>query len=102
MSTEGLPAHHKEVAANQGLTGLGAGGKAGDHIFSVQCVVTNGAGGSLVQLQDGSGTAFTILPATLANAVTVVNLFLSLRSQTGGWKISTGTGVSVIVTGDFS
>lgn len=103
MSTEGLPSHHKEVAAGQALTGLGAAGKAGDHIFTVQCLVTASAT-SQVQLQDGGGAAFDILPANVAvgQVPGTFNLFLSLRSQKGGWKISTGAGVSVIVTGDFS
>lgn len=57
-----------------------------------------------VTLIDG-GTSYAVpSPGTLSDQKPIVVTFGShgIRSRNGGWKVTTGSGVSVLVIGDFS
>ena len=92
---------YKTVAASQTDAVLGATGAAGDYIEGVLCVVSTAAT-SQVQLKDGSGTAFTILPNAVGAGVGSYFIPLGLTSTSGAWKLTTAAGVACIATGDFT
>lgn len=79
---------------------MGAVGAAGDYLHQLICVVTT-ATAAQVQIKDGTGTAITILPATVGSVGTIV-IPVGLKSTVGAWQITTGTGVAVIACGLFS
>lgn len=94
------PSQHELVAAGATDQVLGAGaGKAGDFLHALIVTVATSATGT-VAIDDGGGTDIPITAANTPIGVYVVEL--NLRSRTGGWRVTTGAGASVIATGDFS
>ena len=78
-------------------TGLGA---IGDYISHLICVVDTAAAAQ-VQVKDGSGTAFTVLPNSPGGGVGTYVIPSLGPSLLGAWQISTGAGVTVIARGRF-
>lgn len=84
--------------------GVGAaGGAAGDYLETVNVNVTD-ITQSLVNIKDGSGTAITIHPAAISagKGIGAFPLWLGITSKTGPWKITTGSGVTVLACGTFT
>jgi len=101
-----VPAHleYETVAISQTNQMLGATGNVADYIEGLICVVATAAT-SQVQLKDGNGTAFTVLPANVGGGVGTYYVPLGLKcvnATTPGWQVSTQAGVTVIAVGDFT
>jgi hypothetical protein len=92
---------YEVVTASGNDVALGATGATGDYLESLLCVVSTAAT-SQVQLKDGSGSAFTVLPNNVGGGIGTYPLYLGLTSTGGAWKVTTAAGVSVIATGDFT
>lgn len=74
-------------------------GAIGDEIASLVIVPGNTTPGTVV-LKDGSaGVATTIFAGTGQNVVTIP---LGMKSFNGGWRVTTGTNVTVWALGAFS
>ena len=83
---------------------LGATGDVADYIEGLICVVATAAT-SQVQLKDGNGTAFTVLPNAVGGGVGTYYVPLGLKcinATTPGWSVITAAGVTVIATGNFT
>ena len=78
-------------------SGLGA---IGDYISHLVCVVATAATAQ-VQVKDGSGTAFTVLPNSPGGGIGTYVIPSLGASLLGAWQISTGAGVTVIARGRF-
>ncbi len=90
------------VTAGQTDQVLGNVGAVGDYLERLICTVS-AAATSVVDLQDGSGTAFPILAANTPIGVYVVELRMRARDPTTpGWKVTTGAGVTAIGIGQFT
>jgi hypothetical protein len=93
------PGNYELVAANAADQVMGTNGKAGDWLEALICTVATSAT-STVDLDDG--TAAGAIPILAANTpIGVYVIKLQMRSRIGGWRVTTGAGVSVIATGDF-
>lgn len=90
---------YETVAASQTAQVLGASGAAGDVLHRLIIIPATTTPG-LVTILDGS----TSIPVMVSGTTTIVPIVveLGIRSQTGAWKITTGSNVSVIAVGDFS
>lgn len=78
---------------------MGTTGAIGDYLHRLICVVTGT--GSQVQIKDGSGTAFTVLPTGITSIGTFV-VPIGMKSTLGAWQVSTGANVTVVAVGAFS
>lgn len=96
--SEYQPSQYETVAAGASDQVFGGGaGKAGDFLHSLIISVATAATGT-VEIDDGGGSN---IPITAANTpIGVYVVVLNLRSKTGGWRITTGAGATVIATGD--
>jgi len=90
---------YEAVAANQSAQVLGGTGATGDHLHNIVINVTTSGAGGTVTLLDGS-TSTVIVPAS--TPVGCYWMSFDVLSTTGPWKVTTGTGASVIATGIFS
>lgn len=77
------------------------GGKSGDHLDRLICVVGTAASSS-VSLKDGSGGSVSVLPANVGGGVGTYVVEVNAPSQSGPWRITTGAGVTVVAVGDFT
>lgn len=99
MATK-LPYEYVEPGQSDAV--LGGNGAAGDVIHRLICVVT-GAAGAQVQIRDGvGGDLRVVFPANPGAGVGTYPLTLNMRSQSGGWRVTTGAGVAVFAVGSFS
>ena len=90
------------IAAWQTDSALGAtGGAAGDYLESLTLTVATAATAA-VSIKDGAGSAISILPNSPGGGIGVYHVPLGMASKTGGWKITTGEGVTAIAHGRFS
>lgn len=95
------PAHYQTVAAGQAAQALGfPTGKAGDYLECLICVVATAAT-SAVSITDGAGASISVLPNAV-NAVGTYQIWFTVASKAGPWKVTTGAGVSVIAIGTFA
>lgn len=93
------PPDYEAVAASQTDQVLGGTGAIGDTLATLVCTVATAAT-STVSIKDGGGSSVPILAAnTPIGPYTVV---INAKSAAGAWKVTTGAGVSLIATGDFS
>lgn len=95
--------HYETVAASQSDQILGATGAVGDYlqrIIIVPATTTPGA----VSIKDGNGSAITVFAGgTVTVAPIVVDIGMkTVNATTPGWKVTTGTNVSVIGIGRFT
>jgi hypothetical protein len=92
---------YETVAASQTDQVLGATGGAGDYLDTIVCTVATAASAQ-VQIQDGSGTAYTILPNSPGGGIGVYVIPINAISVLGAWSITTGAGSTVFATGRFA
>jgi hypothetical protein len=92
---------YETVAAGQTDQVLGATGGAGDWLEQIVCTVATAATAQ-VQIQDGSGTAYTVLPNSPGGGIGVYVIPIGAASVIGAWSITTGAGVTVLATGRFA
>jgi len=90
---------YETVAVSQTAQVLGGTGAIGDYVHRLIInVITVASAG--VTLIDGSTS---IVISTAASAVLgPISLELNMRSATGPWKITTGSGATVVAVGIFS
>lgn len=92
---------YENVAASQTNQVMGGTGAAGDYLHRLVCVVTTAATAQ-VQIRDGSGTAFTVLPNSPGSGIGTYNIELNMVSSNGAWQVTTAAGVAVTAVGVFS
>lgn len=91
---------YETVAASATAQVLGTAGAQGDFIERL-IIVPATTGPGLVTLIDGS-TSIPIMVTGGTTTLIPIVVEIHAHSQTGPWKITTGTNVSVIAVGDFS
>lgn len=91
--------NYEDVAAGASAQVMGATGAVGDFLQRLICVVST-ALTSNVAITDGTGSAFTILQTSTAIGTYILEV--GARSTTGGWKVTTGAGVTVRAVGRFT
>jgi hypothetical protein len=94
------------VAASQTAALFGAVGATGDYLDGVLIIPAAAAAGA-VSITDGSGSAITIFAGGGTTALpTLAPFFVPIgavsKGGAGGWKTTTGAGVSVIGVGNFT
>jgi hypothetical protein len=92
---------YETVAASQTTQTLGATGATGDYLEQLIVVVATAATAQ-VQIKDGGGSAITVFPNNPGGGIGTYNVAVGLKSAAGAWQVTTGAGVSVIATGDFT
>lgn len=92
---------YETVAAGVTAQALGGSGAQGDLISHVVIVPAAAAGVGAVTLIDGA-TSIVIFVGGDLSAPTSFTVPLLMYSKNGGWKITTGPGVSVIAVGNFA
>ncbi len=97
---------YKSVAASASATLFGATGASGDYLDGVLIIPATAAAG-VVSITDGSGSAITIFAGGGTTALpTLAPFYVPVGAVSsggvGGWKVTTGTGVSVIGVGNFT
>jgi hypothetical protein len=92
---------YETVAAGQSDQAMGATGAAGDLLSLLICVVSTAATAA-VSIKDGGGSAIAVLPNSPGAGVGTYVIPLNLISRAGAWKITTGAGVAVVATGEFT
>jgi hypothetical protein len=97
-------ADYQAVGASTTATLAGPdGGKVGDFISGILIVPTSVSPQS-VTISDGGGAPISVFAGganSLSNLVAFL-IPLGIRSVVGSWSVTTGSGLSVIATGDFS
>ena len=94
------PMDFETVAASQTAQIIGSRGAIGDFVHSV-VITSNTAATATVTLLDGA----VEIPLLVGSATTPLGVFtviLDAASTTGPWKVTTGAGATVVVTGLFS
>lgn len=94
-----MSANYITVSSGQTNYVLGSVGAAGDKLEKIIAVVSTSLTGA-ISIKDGNGSAISLCPANLLVGTWVIEL--GLQSGDGGWKISTGSGVTAICIGNFS
>ena len=89
---------YETVAASQTAQVLGGTGAVGDYLHRIVVTVTT-TGTSTLSVIDGSTTVLTMAANT---PVGVYSIEINAAAATGPWKITTGSGVSVIAVGIFT
>lgn len=89
------------VAASQTDQVFGTTGAAGDLVSSVKCV-TSAASVGAVTIKDGTGSAITLFNAQLAANDNLNKDNMNWVSTDGGWKLTTGTNTTCIISGRAS
>jgi len=94
---------YETVAASQTDQALGATGATGDYLAGVLIVPATTSPGA-VSIKDGAGSSITVFTGGASSVSNLVPFFvpLGLKSASGAWKVTTGTNVSAIGTGNFT
>lgn len=97
---------YKAVAASATATLFGATGASGDYLDGVLIIPATAAAGA-VSITDGGGSAIPIFAGGGTTALpTLAPFFVPIGAISsggaGGWKVTTGTNVSVIGVGNFT
>ncbi len=92
---------YETVAASQTDQALGATGATGDYLEGLLCVVATAATAA-VSIKDGAGSAISVFPNSPGAGVGTNYVPVMARSTAGAWKVTTGAGVSVFATGNFT
>jgi len=90
---------YETIAASQTAQVLGGTGAVGDYLQRLIITCNNNTAAS-VTLTDGSLTGVLIVPAT--TPVGIYSIQIGACSASGAWKITTGSGVTVMTVGIFS
>ncbi len=97
--SDAAPPDFETVAAGQTDQVLGATGAAGDWLARIIATVATAAT-STVSIKDGSGSSIPILAAN--TPIGVYSIPIGLISANGAWSVTTGAGVTVIASGQFT
>lgn len=94
------------VAASSGPQILGASGAAGDYLSGILVVPSSTSPGS-VTITDGSNSPDIAITVFAGGASSLSNLApffipLGIKSLTGGWRVTTGSGLTAIGIGNFT
>jgi hypothetical protein len=89
------------VAASQTNQILGTIGAIGDYLGSLTVVVATPATAQ-VQIKDGANAAITVFPNSPGGGISTYTVPINAKSISGAWQVTTGAGVSVIATGNFT
>lgn len=100
MGSQRAESEYETVAASQTAQVLGATGATGDYLESLVVVVSTAATAQ-VTLLDGA-TSIVVFPNLPGGGIGTYTLPLGLTSVSGAWKVTTGAGVAVIATGNFT
>ena len=97
---------YESVAASQSDQILGATGAVGDRLDGVLIVPATLSPGA-VSIKDGNGSAITIFTGGASSVLTLHPFFVPVgavcvNATTPGWKITTGSNVSVLGVGSFT
>lgn len=94
---------YEAVAAGQTNTVLGATGAVGDYLAGLLVIPASTSPGA-VQIKDGSGAAITVFAGGASSLSNLVSFYipLGIKSTSGAWQVTTGTGVSVLGVGNFT
>lgn len=97
---------YETVAASATAQVLGASGAQGDYLRGLLIVPATTSPGA-VSIADGNGSAITVFTGGASSVSNLVPFFIPLgirttNATTPGWKVTTGTNVSVIASGDFT
>ena len=101
---EQYTANYTSVSPSSTVTLAGTGGGAkGDFIAGVLVVPTSLSPGA-ISISDGGGGGITIVAGGASSLSNLVPFLcpLGIRSISGSWSITTGSGASVVVTGGFT
>lgn len=112
IATNGIPVtaipndEYETVAASATDQILGATGAVGDYLAGVLIVPATTSPGA-VSIKDGNGSAITVFTGGASSVSNLVPFFVPLgiktiNATTPGWKVTTGTNVSVIGVGNFT
>jgi hypothetical protein len=97
---------YEAVAASQSAQILGATGAVGDVLDGLLIVPATTSPG-VVTLADGDGVAMTVFAGGAGSVIALVPFFVPIGAKciaetTPGWKVTTGSNVSVIAVGNFT
>ena len=93
---------YETVAASQTAQVLGATGAVGDTIDGLLVIPASVDAGAVSILDNATSiTVFAGGTGSLSNLCPFY-IPLNLKSASGAWKVTTGAGVSVIATGNFT
>ena len=98
---------YKTVAASQTGAVLGATGAQYDYLAGILIIPATASAGA-VSIADGNGAAITIFAGGGTTALADLKPFMvpvgafCIASTTPGWKVTTGTNVSVVGIGKFT
>jgi hypothetical protein len=94
---------YETVAASATDQVLGPTGGTGDWLATVWIVPATTSPGA-VSIKDGAGSAITVFTggATSVSNLVPFPVTLGIKSAAGAWKVTTGTNVSVIASGNFT
>lgn len=97
---------YETVAASQTAQILGATGAVGDYLTGLLIVPATTSPGA-VSIIDGNGSNITVFTGGAASVVSLVPFFVPIEANcinatTPGWKVTTGSAVSVFATGNFT
>lgn len=96
-------AEYETVAASATDQVLGATGATSDYLAGLLIVPATTSPGA-VSIKDGSGSGITVFTGGASSVSNLVPFFvpLGIKSTGGAWKVTTGTNVSVIASGNFT
>lgn len=92
---------YETVAASQNDQILGSVGAVGDYFQGLLVVPATTSPGA-ISVKDGSGSAITLFAGGTVSDLKPFGIPFPAKSVSGGWKVTTGTNVSVIGFGDFT
>lgn len=101
--TTPLECDYETVAASQTDQAMGATGGTGDLLNGLLIIPATTSPGA-VSIKDGSGSAITVFTGGASSVTSLAPFFVPVlaRSIAGAWKVTTGTSVSAIATGNFT
>ena len=96
-------AEYETVAASATDQVLGATGATSDYLAGLLIVPATTSPGA-VSIKDGSGSGITVFTGGASSVSNLVPFFvpLGIKSTGGAWKVTTGTNVLVIASGNFT
>jgi hypothetical protein len=96
-------ADYETVAASQTDQVMGATGGTSDLLNGLLIIPATTSPGA-VSIKDGGGSAITVFTGGASSVTSLAPFFVPIlaRSTAGAWKVTTGTNVSVIATGNFT
>ena len=102
MNVVGAGREYETVAASQTAQALGATGALGDDIAGILVIPETTSPGSVILLDNA--ISITVFVGGASSVSNLVPFFipLGMKSVSGAWKISTGSAVHCIASGNFA